>query len=43
MLALGADAAEAISMTAIIPLLATILWTVLFILVTLWRFERQEF
>jgi len=43
MLALGADAAGAISTTAIIPLLATIMWTVLFIVVALWRFERQEF
>jgi ABC-2 type transport system permease protein len=42
-LALGTEAAGAIPTTAFLPLLATIVWTMLFIVVALWRFEREEF
>jgi hypothetical protein len=42
-LAQGAEAAGAIATTAFLPLLATALWTVLFIGVALSRFQREEF
>jgi len=42
-LALGADASQPIPATAIVPVLATILWTGVFVTVALWRFRREEF
>jgi ABC-2 type transport system permease protein len=42
-LALGPDAPVALPQTAIVPVIATVLWTTIFIAVALWRFSREEF
>lgn len=42
-LALGPDAPFALPPTAIVPVIAALLWAVLFVVVALWRFEREEF
>jgi ABC-2 type transport system permease protein len=43
LLALGPRAPQALPPTAIIPVIATILWIVIFTALAIWRFGREEF
>jgi hypothetical protein len=42
-LALGSSAPQALPATAVIPLIATSLWIVIFVVLSIWRFGKEEF
>lgn len=42
-LALGPSAPQALPATSVIPIIATSLWIVIFVVLSIWRFGREEF
>ncbi len=42
-LALGSRAPQSLPLTAIIPVIATLVWIMIFIALAIWRFDKEEF